>query len=594
MQFTFLDQKGQVLFVRDDAEKADWTVEEMSLDMEFPYESDKVIDVLQRVYFTDPATGDPQIYEVKTPKSMYDGYQQVHAEHICISELSDEHIDAKDIENKTCSSALSTVLSGTLWKVGTADVNPSSSVQISRGSVWQAILQIIANWNVYIEPRVSLSSSGNITRYLDIKSTNGTWRGLRLSIDKNMLDPAVTYDDSETVTALFGYGGTIQATKDKESEEVTFADVVWSKTSSHPAKPKGQKYIEDPEATAKFGRNGRPRYGYYQNTAILDPETLLQKTWETLQQSSSPAISVDGTVADLYRMGYADQPIRLHDIALIDVSPIGFTKQLQIIKLTVDLLDPSKTTPTIGAYIPNIIYIDFNTNKDATGSRGGGGGNKSTEPEKKEFEAHIEAINAGTALRLRAFQRDMTKLEEDVMLQEAALTVEHNRITAEVTDRRQADNELSGKIEVEAGKITQIVQSVGSDGKVTAASIVASINNGGSSVVISADHVDIDGVLESLETWTGNVAANIITAESVVSNGAVSGDAGYFPILSDVEVFEYEGYDVNWKSFTYETFTHSNTRQFMYAQNGDMSNPAKITGFILTNYASHTIYYLGR
>lgn len=602
MQFTFLDMKGQTLFIRDDAERADWTVEELSLDMDFPYKSDKVIDVLQRVYFIDPATGDPQIYEVKTPKSLYDGVQQVHAEHICISELSDEHIDSKDIEKKTCTAALSTVLSGTLWKVGTAEVNPTSSVQISRGGVWQAVLQIIANWNVYIEPRVSLSSTGQITRYLDIKSTNGTWRGLRLSIDKNMLDPAVTYDDSETVTALFGYGGTIQATKDKESEEVTFADVVWSKTSAHPAKPKGQKYLEDPEATKKFGRNGRPRYGYYANTSILDPNVLLEKTWEALKQSSSPAISVEGTVADLYRMGYADQPIRLHDIALIEVSPIGFTKQLQIIRLTVNLLDPSQTTPTIGAYIPNIIYIDFKTNKDATGSRGGGGGNKSTEPEKKEFEAHIESINAGTALRMRAFQRDMDKVQEDVMLNEAAITVEHNRITQEVTQRAKQFEalegdivELDGKITVEAGKVQQIVSAVGRDGKVTAASITLAINSAGSSVKIDADHVDVSGILEALEVWTGNITGNIITAQSVVSEGAVSGDTGYFSTLSDVDVIDFDGHYVSWKSFSYTDVTLSGSQFFLYTNSSSGTTPyGSRAGKIVTASEQKTIYYLGR
>ena len=458
MQFTFLDMAGNVLFIRDDAETALWTVEEYSLSLDFPYLSDKVISIGQRIFFTDPATGAHQIYEVKQAKTYQpDNYQQVAAEHICISELSDEHIDEKEITDTTCSSALSGVLSGSLWSVG-KKLNNVSSANISRGSVWQAVLEIKSNWNVYIEPRVTLASDGTITRHLDILSTSGTWNGLRLSIDKNMLDPSVTYDDSEVYTALYGYGGTITSddptVKDKECN---FADVVWTKTTDHPAKPKGQKYLEDPTATANFGRNGRARYGFYQNNDITDPNKLLEKTWETLKTVSTPAISVEGSVADLYRLGYADQPLQLHDIALVDVSPVGFTKQIQIIRLTVDLLDPTATTPTIGDYIPNIIYIERKTNQNATGSRGGGGGNTSDNNTWQEFRTTIEQINNGTTLRLQSVHNDIEETNEEVAVQIGRIDVAYDKITAEVEDRRTADTVLSGRITVEAGRITQEV-----------------------------------------------------------------------------------------------------------------------------------------
>jgi hypothetical protein len=234
---------------------------------------------------------------------------------------------------------------------------------------------------------------------LDIKSTAGTWNGLRLSIDKNLLSPAVTIDDTEIVTALYGYGGTINTVGD--SKEVTFADVVWTATAQHPAKPAGQTYLELPSAKAEYGRNGRNRFGYYQNTDITDPEILLQKTWEALQNSATPTISIEGTVADLYRLGYADEPIRLHDIALVEVLPAGFKKQIQIIRMTVNLLDPSDTVVTIGAYIPNIIYIERDTYQQATGSAGGGGKNKSGETAWQEFRTTINSHADRTGMEIR-------------------------------------------------------------------------------------------------------------------------------------------------------------------------------------------------
>lgn len=541
MQFTFLDMAGKTLFIRDDAERALWTQEEMSLDLEFPFVSGKVISTGQRVCFKDP-TGTTQIYEIKQAKSSEpDHYQTITAEHICISELSDYHIDNAELTNVSASSALSQVLSGTGWSVGTVSTNPTSSGDISRGGVWNGVLTIKENWNVYIEPRVTLAANGTITRKLDILSTKGTSNGIRLSVDKNMLDPSVIYDDSEVATALYGYGGTDPNTPTSQNpQEISFENVVWTKTSTHPAKPKGQKYLEDPDATRLYGRNGKPRFAYYQNNDITDPNALLEKTWQTLQTCNKPAISIEGTVADLYRMGYADQPLKLHDIAMVEVLPIGYKQQIQIIRMTTDLLDPTATTLTIGAYIPNIIYIQRNTEKDASGGGGGGGGNKSEESTWKEFRTTIQAYQDGTGLEIKAVQNDIKNQAEEIAIQEGRLEVTYNKITAEVTDRRNADNELNGKITVEAnritqevtqrkadvnvlsgritveaGKIEQIVEAVGDDGEVTAASICLAINEDNSTqATISANKIYLLG-----QTIANQISADYIQSKvSSLSN----------------------------------------------------------------------------
>lgn len=528
MTFTFLDMSGATLFLRDDAERADWTQEEMTLNVDFPYDPGKVVTIGQRIYFRDPSTGEAQVYEIKQAKTTEpDSGQQVVAENICISELSDEHMDNRDIENATASDTVGGILSGTLWAVGRVTANPVSSVNLTRGSVWQAVLQIRQNFNVYIEPRVTVANDGTITRFLDIKGTAGEWNGVRLSVNKNFLDPSVTYDDSELYTAMFGYGGTEIATQQgEESKEIDFSSVVWSATSEHPAKPAGQKYIELPSATAAYGRNGRARFGYYQNTDITNPEILLEKTWETLKNASTPAVSIEGTVADLYRMGYADQPIKLHDIAIVDVEPIGFHKQLQVIQMTTNLLDFEGSTVTIGAYIPNIIYIEKRTNEGVTGSAGGGGGNSNkAATERHEFETAIEANNE--MIRLRAYQNDLDDLDNEVKLQEGRITVEHNRISAEVTDRRNADMELAGRITVEANRITaEVTERTRADDslsgritvesnkialvvtedhgayKVNTASIVAGINaQSGSFVEIQADKIDLSGYVTVSEFY---------------------------------------------------------------------------------------------
>lgn len=82
-----------------------------------------------------------------------------------------------------------------------------------------------------------------------------------------------------------------------------------------------------------------------------------------------------------------------------------------------------------------------------------------------------------------------TRVEKD-----ASIKMVEDMIQLEVTRASEVEGELSGKITVEADRIEQIVTSVGnSSGRVTPASIVASINDASSSVKISADHIDIEG-----------------------------------------------------------------------------------------------------
>lgn len=574
MEFVFLDMAGKTLFVRDDAERAQWTQEEMNLSMEFPYIAGKEISTGQRVFFADPSTGAHQIYEIKQVGSLEpDHYQTVTAENICISELTDEHMDSTEQINVSANVALSRVLSGTLWSVGRRDVNPVSSANLSRGSVWQAVLEIKQNWNVYIEPRVTLAADGTITRRLDIMSVDGAWNGVRLSINKNLLDPCVTIDDSEVATAIYGYGGTTTPTNpDEEQVEITFADVVWSKTSEHPAKPAGQKYLEDKDATKAYGRNGRPRFGFYQNTDILDPNLLLEKTWQNLKASRTPAVSIDGTVADLYRLGYTDQPIKLHDIALVEIDPVGFKKEIQIIRMTTDLLDPSATTLTIGAYIPNIVYINNETTVQVTGeqggrSGGGGGGGAPKQTERSEYETEITKNNR--MIQLRAYQNDLNDLDNEVKRQDAKITVTANRITTEVTDRRSADKELEGKINVtarqidievkerksavdtlngkitvQAGKISLVVQETAGGYVVNAASIVAGINGNSSYIKIAADKVDLAGYVTASDLSATNATISNLTS------GITQATSLKATAINAVSGFTYQGHGVAYQNVT--------------------------------------------
>lgn len=479
MDFTFLKASGEVAFFRSDAEQAEWTEEEMSLLCTFPL-NEKQIERGMTVLFQDPATGAWQAYEIRNCQTFRaEGYQQFTAEDIAISELTDCHIpDDIELTNVTAQAALNRILPGTGWSVGTVDANPTSTADIGRGSVWEGVITIRNNWNVNFLTRVTVNSSGITGRYIDILTTGGTWRGLRLAIDKNTTDPCVNVDDSELYTALYAYGSSYTAGTDIETQhtvETSISGVVWAKTADHPAKPAGQKFLEWPEKTALYGRKGKARFGYYQNTQIKDPGVLLQKTWETLKTCSDPKVSITGTVADFRRLGYNDVPLRLYDMAIVDFGDVQMYKQ--VIKLTVNLLDPTGNRPTVGDYIPNIVYINRETENYATGGstgvsggRGGGGGSRS-QKQKGEFETTLAQNERNIILEARQVNKNRDILRaagiqidpitgvviyaEDVPNSIGAnFRVQSNAITAEVTERKAADNQLSSRITQTSNAIT--------------------------------------------------------------------------------------------------------------------------------------------
>lgn len=559
MDYIFFNNSGAVLFVRNDIEMGQWTQEEYTVNMTFPYVPGKVIAEGQRVAFRDPATDSLEYFEIRNVQNTNpDGFQQFTAEHIVIAELTYEHINTTEITDKTPAQALSTVLTGTLWAVGNSAVSAVNSVDISRGDVWQAVKAIEANYNVYITPRVVVNAAGFITgRYLDITDAqNPVFRGVRLSIDANMLDDTVIYDDSDVYTALYGYGGSVDVPQTggqpDKTEELTFKDIVWTQTAQHPAKPAGQTYIEDPAKTALYGHNGRPRFGYYQNSNIKDANTLLQKTWETLQ-NSKPKMSISGTVVDYYRLGYGGQPVRLHDKAIVEVSPTGEVFALQVIRNTVDLVDPTATRPEIGDYIPNIIYINRQTNERATGG-GGGGRHGQTNIEHEDGEFFTEFIKTQ---------------------QKIGMVV----------------GTYNGGYKIRGGEIT-----------------VAINDDGGTTAKFAADTIDIDGLVDALVTYNLKTATlyatNTLTVEGETSfaNGVTcidgSGlDAGYADVddltTGTLTVGSGAGaHGASWQTAELHSVSVSAEHAYLYG-NANLEITGRAVGRIVLSHSKSTIHYLG-
>ncbi len=579
MDFLFFTAAGTVSFTRSDAESANWAVEEMSLQALFPYDPQKVINRGLRIGFTD-FEGKAQIFEIRKVRTYEpDHYQEITAEHIAISELTDEHTGNADFENVTAGAVLAALLTGTLWSVGTDTASNTSTGSVTMGSVWQAFQTVQGNWNVYLTPRVTVNANGITGRYIDIRPAGGSWGGMRLSLDKNADEIGVTWEDTNVKTALYGYGALVEGSGN-DKEILTFASVEWTATDDHPAKPLNQTYLEDPIAKALYGRNGRNRFGFYQNGDITDPDILLQKTWEVLQTVNVPDVSIDCMVRDLHRLGYADEPIRLHDTAIIEIRPTGVSLQKEIIKLSVDLLDPTASRVTIGAYIPNIVYINKETNDAATGGGGGGSGTKAQGAQTpKEFE---------TMLEFNDYRIDLTAVQyvsagSAEILRKAGLSLNAQGVLIYADD---VPNMIGAKINVEKDRITQIVQAVGSNGQVTAASIALAINENGSNATITADHIYLYGTTSASDFFAsdGTVASafiNSLTCTEITSE----------EIRAELGTIVLGSTGASWQAkqmVTSITMTDGTARDFEDTA-GNTHH-----GFIVSSFTREWIYYVGR
>lgn len=570
-EFVFFDSADKPLFVRTDAEQATWQVDEYSLTCNFPFVADKRIERGMRVSFDDE-DGVHQFFEVRKVKTYTpDGYQELTCEHIVISELTDVHTAEQPLTNVTPAAAVQTALAAQtqtgvlLWQVGNVTATATSSGDIGMGSVWQNIRSIEQNWNVYILPRVTYNTTGITGRYLDIIPADSAnrWRGMRLSIDKNMDEAGVTVDDTDVKTALYGYGGTAYTYNDpehgtdpldKKGTKIDLKGATWSNPPANATLNSTLGYIEDTTATAAYGRNGKPRFGFYQNSDITDQGTLILKTWEALQATNKPRVTIDCMLRDLYRMGYDDEPVRLHDLVQVELLPVHDNLRLEIIKLSVDLLDPTATRPTIGVYIPNIVYIQRQTAYNAAGGvsstlsgrRGGGrsGGQTKAEAEWSEFQAGIEANNMIISLHAEQVTRS------NEIIRQAGMSLDANNVIVYATDNV---NNIQSKINVQADRIGLVVQGEGENKSIRAAQIALAINANGSEAIINADHVNI-------ETTSGNaglyiddgqlkikgfvavddLSAGTITTITLAANGTI--DA--YEISATSNVFAQQGFYV--------------------------------------------------
>lgn len=262
----------------------------------------------------------------------------------------------KDVrpENRKAGELLQTALEGTRWQVGQTYDSGTFSTNFYYVSTLEAIQKIVELCGLEVTFEITLNPKTHQIehRLVNLYVQQGQRTGKRFEYGSNLLTVEREESAENLITALIGRGkgeavyhedNTAEETPDGYGRRINFADVVWSKKNGNPAdKPAGQEYVEDVDATAKYGfDDGKPRIGIEIFEDITDPAELLKATWSALQTLKRPQASFRASVMDVGDLGLGDTvAIVRHDIKIE-----YFTR---VYKVTHNLLDERQNTIELG------------------------------------------------------------------------------------------------------------------------------------------------------------------------------------------------------------------------------------------------------
>lgn len=186
-------------------------------------------------------------------------------------------------------------------------------------------------------------SGGQISgRVIELKEDKAEFRGRILRSKK---DASNVYDikTNPPITRLYVLGKATGTEDEPKNESIR--EVVWSVSAGDPVdKPKGQPWIEDPQAVAEYGVHT----AVVQINDAQDDKDLIAKGWKHLQTVKKPTSTVTATIQDLEQVpGYENQVIRLGD--LVPIRLVNATmEEARVVGIKRDYLHHWLTKLTIG------------------------------------------------------------------------------------------------------------------------------------------------------------------------------------------------------------------------------------------------------
>lgn len=198
------------------------------------------------------------------------------------------------------------LLTGTNWSPRfVAETNPKST-NFYYISTFDALKKVCKVWGLEMQFFVEMNGAQIGARYIDFKRKIGEAVGKRVVYGHNALEILQEVEKTNLYTALVGRGKGEQVSSAEDTgkdadgygRKINFEEVVWSKAKGDPLdKPLGQKYLEIPEMTTKYGIKQpdgkmRPKIGFVEFSEEEDKNELIKQTYDALIESSRPKLTL--------------------------------------------------------------------------------------------------------------------------------------------------------------------------------------------------------------------------------------------------------------------------------------------------------------
>lgn len=223
-----------------------------------------------------------------------------------IEELRKTPVFDKRPKNMRAEAVINDLLNNTNWRARFVAETINRSTNFYYISVFDALKKICKIWGLEMQFFVEMNGNGIGARYIDFKKRIGEATGKRVVYGHNALEILKEVERTNIYTALVGRGKGEQVSSAEESgkdadgygRKITFENVVWSKAKGNPLdKPLGQRYLEDPEMTRRYGiKNAdgsmRAKIGFVDFSEEENPNELIKLTYQALVNASRPQLTL--------------------------------------------------------------------------------------------------------------------------------------------------------------------------------------------------------------------------------------------------------------------------------------------------------------
>ena len=222
-----------------------------------------------------------------------------------IEELRKSVVLDKRPHNTFARPIIDELLAGTNWQARFVSETSQRSTNFYYISTFEALKKVCQVWNLEMQFFVEVNGNKIGARYIDFKEKIGEATGKRVVYGHNSLQILQEVERTNLFTALIGRGKGEELSAPSEENttgsygrRITFEDVVWETKKGAPVdKPKGQKYVELPEMTKRYGiKNAdgamRAKVGFAVFEDEEDKNALIKRTYDELVSASRPQLTL--------------------------------------------------------------------------------------------------------------------------------------------------------------------------------------------------------------------------------------------------------------------------------------------------------------